>query len=238
MSYIENPKTKDSGILCCIPQTGTCPMKCSDCFFQSGRSFLEPLDENLPNMPKEEQALGLVVRVNDGNDSNNQRDLVIDKTEIYSDKFYNTSIPKDLEGFDAPVVLTINPAKMTDIRYHALPDPIPQNLMFVRIRTDMWNLNLVSEAVDYYTERDVPVVLTFMAYFNDPVPVDYRKFYEFKKRTLNSYYVIKYEAWKKAMAMFETNPLVHSCSGPNNFKCKNCGTCIREYYVTKTRMLR
>ena len=37
MSYVENPKTKGSGILCCIPQKGRCPNNCSDCFFQSGR---------------------------------------------------------------------------------------------------------------------------------------------------------------------------------------------------------
>ena len=51
MNYIENPKTKGSGIITCIPQEGICPMKCDDCFFQSGRSYLEPLDINLPNMP-------------------------------------------------------------------------------------------------------------------------------------------------------------------------------------------
>ncbi len=51
MDYKENPKTKGSGIICCIPQTGLCLMKCKDCFFQSGRSYLEPLEENLPNMP-------------------------------------------------------------------------------------------------------------------------------------------------------------------------------------------
>jgi len=49
--YKENPKTKGSGIICCIPQTGICPQKCDDCFFQSGRSYLEPLVDNLPNMP-------------------------------------------------------------------------------------------------------------------------------------------------------------------------------------------
>ena len=238
MSYIENPKTKGSGILCCIPQTGECPMKCADCFFQSGRSFLEPLDENLPNMPSKDQAEGFVIRVNDGNDSNNQRELVMESTKIYKDKFYNTSIPRDLDKFDAPVVLTVNPAKVTNIRYRVVPDPIPKNLMFVRIRTNMWNLWLVEEAADYYTERGVPVVLTFMAYFNKEVPKEYKDFYEYRKRTLNSYYVIKFDAWKKVMALFETNPMVHSCSGPNNFKCYNCGTCLREYYSTKVRMQR
>ena len=74
---IENPKTKGSGILCAIPQRGTCPLKCSDCFFQSGRSYLEPLDRNLPNLPSSEEATGRVVRMNDGNDSNNERSLVI-----------------------------------------------------------------------------------------------------------------------------------------------------------------
>lgn len=54
MSYIENPKTKGSGIVCAIPQTGVCPIGCEDCFFQSDRSFLEPLDENLPSSGKKE----------------------------------------------------------------------------------------------------------------------------------------------------------------------------------------
>ena len=46
MSYIENPKTKGSGIIACIPQKGLCPNKCEDCFFQSGRSYLEPLEHD------------------------------------------------------------------------------------------------------------------------------------------------------------------------------------------------
>jgi hypothetical protein len=67
MGYIYNPKTKGSGIICCIPQTGTCPNKCEDCFFQSGRSYLEPLEQNLPNIPSLEQVGNQVVRINDGN---------------------------------------------------------------------------------------------------------------------------------------------------------------------------
>jgi len=30
--------------------------------------------------------------------------------------------------------------------------------------------------------------------------------------------------------MFINNPLVYSCSGPNNFKCQHCGTCLREFF--------
>lgn len=46
--WIWNPKCKGSGIITCIPQAGRCPNNCADCFFQSGRSYLEPLEENLP----------------------------------------------------------------------------------------------------------------------------------------------------------------------------------------------
>ena len=48
-NWIWNPKTKGSGILTCIPQTGICPNNCEDCFFQGGRSYLEPLSKNLPD---------------------------------------------------------------------------------------------------------------------------------------------------------------------------------------------
>jgi len=138
-TYKENPKTKGSGIITAIPQKGTCPNKCKDCFFQSGRSYLEPLDEHLPNMPSKAAAKRRIVRINDGNDSNHQHELVITSTKHYPMKFYNTAIPKNLEIFDAPVVLTVNPAKMTDARAYFL-DPIPKTLMFVRVRTNTWNL--------------------------------------------------------------------------------------------------
>jgi len=237
--YKENPKTKGSGIICAIPQTGPCPMYCGDCFFQSGRSFLEPLEDNLPNMPEFHQALGRVVRVNDGNDSNIQRDLVISATKKYQFKFYNTSIPKDLGSFDAPVVLTLNPSKMTDKDWHEL-DPIPKNLMFVRIRTNLWNLNTVVEpAIAYYSEKKVPIVLTFMAYYDLTVPEEYKNHYIFKKRTLNSYWVIKTDRWKDIMGMYWKNDMVYSCSkieGENASRaCARCGNCIREYFVTMER---
>lgn len=161
--YKENPKTKGSGIHCAIPQTDpVCPMKCADCFYQSGRSYLEPLGENLPNMP---MRLGdcRVVRINDGLDSNVDRKIVIQAAGMYPMRFYNTSIPKDLEGFDAPVVLTLNPGKQTDKGFHKL-QTIPKNLMFVRFRSNTWNRKIRDEAVEFYTSREVPVVLTWMAY--------------------------------------------------------------------------
>jgi hypothetical protein len=237
--YIENPKTAGSGILGCIPQTGVCPNKCEDCFFQSGRSYLEPLSENLPNMPPLYLARHYIVRVNDGNDSNVQRDLVIRATRKYPQKFYNTAINHDLGGFNAPVVLTLNPGKMTDKDFHRLEE-IPPNLMFVRFRVNMWNLEFCDQAVKFYTERDVPVILTFMRYYNVTIPrKEDEGFYSVRKNIQNSYWKITTEGWQMIMDQYRHNKRVHSCGteGKNGtFLCRDCGHCLREYFATMERM--
>ena len=238
MVYIENPKTKGSGIISCIPQKGTCPNNCEDCFFQSGRSYLEPLAENLPNMPTVEQVGWRVVRVNDGNDSNVQRDLVLEETNKYPLKFYNTAIPKDLEGFKyAPVVLTVNPGRMTDTGSYFIEPP--KNLMFVRFRINTWNLSMASNVVRYYSERSVPIILTFMAYFEDLPPTKHTKNYTFRKRTLNSYWAITTKAWEEIMDRYKYNKWVYSCGKIEGEKgttaCRHCGNCLREYFATMER---
>ena len=237
--YKENPKTKGSGIICAIPQTGRCPNECDDCFFQSGRSFLEPLEENLPNMPDLEETYGRIVRVNDGNDSNIDRTNVMESVKEFPWKFYNTAIPRDLEEFDAPFVLTVNPGHMTDHGWNKLIE-IPKNLMYVRVRTNCWNLNLVKEVVEYYTKKEVPVVLTFMAYFDTPIPAGYEDDYIFRKRTLNSYNAITTQAWREIMRIFQDNPYVYSCGKiegeKGTTKCARCGNCVREYFVTLERL--
>jgi hypothetical protein len=236
--YKENPKTAGSGVICAIPQRGECPMRCPDCFFQAGRSYLEPLAENLPNMPAESEATNHVVRVNDGNDSNVDRELVVKATAHYRHKFYNTSIPKP---FDEPFVLTVNPGKMTDASFHQL-DPIPASLMFVRFRANTWNVNLTKEAVAWYTSKNVPVVLTFMAYFQHEgtIPAWHAANYIKRKRTINEYLAITTAAWRSVMREFEDNPLVHSCGKIEGEKgksgCRYCGNCLREYYATLERM--
>ena len=242
MTYIENPKTKGSGIIACIPQKGTCPNNCADCFFQSGRSYLEPLEDNLPNMPPTSwnYTANRILRVNDGNDSNVDREIVMNTTSVYENKFYNTAINEGLKEFDAPVVLTINPSKLTDFDFWRV-DPIPKNLMFVRIRTNVWNLKtVVIPAVKYYTEKEVPVVLTFMAYYDTPVPEEYKKYYIWKERTLNAYWVIKTKVWERIMRLFKYEAYVYSCSKVEGEKairaCARCGNCIREYFVTMERM--
>ena len=239
MAYKENPKTKGSGIICCIPQTGECPNKCEDCFFQSGRSYLEPLEENLPNMPATIRQFQ-VVRVNDGNDSNIDRSEVLRRTSIYPMKFFNTSIP-ELRHFQDPVVLTINPGEMTDKDFHRV---WTENLMFVRFRANLWNLELAKTAVQYYADREVPIVMTFMAYFKDSVRASHAHYYVYTKRTLNSYWVITTSAWRKFMATWEGSPnekWVYSCSKIEGelgvHACRHCGNCLREYFATMERLI-
>ena len=238
--YIENPKTKGSGIVAAIPQTGMCPNRCEDCFFQSGRSYLEPLKENLPNIPVRTE--GRVVRVNDGNDSNVQRETVENVVRVngWRDYFYNTAIPQRLEEFDAPVVLTVNPGKKTESGAYLLKDP-PKNLMFVRFRTNTFNLQLADFVIKHYSAREVPIVLTFMAYFN--MPVWFRADqpdYVFRKRTLNSYWAITTEAWEQVMKRYRLNCWVHSCGKiegeSGTTACRHCGNCLREYFATRERM--
>lgn len=239
MRYRENPKTKGSGIVCAIPQRERCPINCDDCFFQSGRSYLEPLAENLPNLPPVEETEGRVVRVNDGNDSNNQREQVLEATKAYRWKFYNTSLPDDLAGFGAPVVLTVNPGAMTDIAFHEF-EPIPPNLMFVRIRTNTWNLEMVDVAVDYYAAHEVVVVLTFMAYYTGQIPAAHQESYMLRRRTLNEYQAITTAAWEEVMRRYQNSPWVYSCGKVEGelgtTGCRFCGNCLREFFAALERM--
>jgi len=241
MAYIPNPKIAGSGIVCCIPQTGICPVGCEDCFFQSGRSYLEPLDENLPNMPSLKEVGHRIVRVNDGNDSNNDREAVMKAVSHYPLKFYNTSIPKDLEKFDAPVVLTVNPGKKTDVKA-VLLDPIPDNLMFVRVRTNTWNIfEVVDPAVQHYSSRKVPVILTFMAYYTGSIPGGHFHRYSLRKRTMNSYQAITTSAWEWIMDRYFYSKWVYSCGKIEGERggipaCHRCGNCLREFFYTMERL--
>lgn len=239
--YKENPKTKESGIICCIPQTGLCPNNCEDCFFQSGRSYLEPLLENLPNIPDEKIIGNRLIRVNDGNDSNVDIDLVLQKTEHFPMKFYNTSIPHNFEKFKDPFVLTINPGLMTDDSFFEL-NKIPKNLMFVRFRINTWNLDLADMAIKHFTKKKVPVILTFMAYFTNDIPKKMEKSedYIWRKRTSNSYHAITRKAFFNVMDRYKENKWVYSCGkiegDLGDTHCRFCGNCLREYFATIERI--
>lgn len=235
--WIWNPKVKSSGIIECIPQSGRCPIGCEDCFFQSGRSYLEPLSENLPHIPSSEMARGRVVRMNDGNDSNVERELVERVAATFDDAFFNTSIPSRLGEFSRPFVLTVNPNKMTDTEFHRIGE-IPPNMMFARVRTNMWNIDsVVRPAVKYYAEeRDVPVVLTFMAYYTKSIRDGYQHAYEWRTRTINPYWVIKRSHVDEIESMFYGFQNVYLCGRHGSSTCAACGNCLREYYRAKEKM--
>jgi hypothetical protein len=182
---------------------------------------------------------GKVVRVNDGNDSSIDFDLVCKLTSRYTQRFFNTISTRYLAKFPGPVVLTVNPGKLTTWAYAHLTT-IPKNLMFIRVLTNTWNLNIVHSAVEWYASRKVPIILTFMAYHDiESIPRPHRDNYSYRKRTTNSYHAIKTSSWAPIMARFLKDPFVYSCGSEGiSSLCRHCGNCLREYFVTMERMNR
>ncbi len=232
MSYVENPKTKSSGIICCAPQTTACSRGCADCFAQRDGVYAE-----LPNVPDYDDTKGRVVRIGDISDAYHQLDKTLQCASLYDDAFLNTSYDALFDKVhDMPIVLTVNPGEMTDKTFYRL-EHLPGNLMFVRVRVNAWNLKLVDDIVSYYTSGQVdgtviPVILTFMAYYETPIMHGYRYKYEWQKRTLNSYWCLKLRYLHEIEARYADNDLVYSCGK----KCVRCGNCIREFFATKERL--
>ncbi len=236
--YIENPKTKGSGIICCIPQKGKCPIGCEDCFYNNGRSYLEPLHENTPNIPPMELVQKRIVRVNDGCDSLTDFEKVREATKDFPLKFYNTSQILGLHKLDAPFVLTVNPGPSTDVGFYQLDMEQMAKLMFVRFRTNLWNLDLAIECIKFYESYNIPIVLTWMAYHSiEKIPFKHLQDYVLRKRTLNAYWAIRGEVWLKVMQQFLSHALVHNCDNELiGGGCKRCGNCLREFWRVKTEM--
>jgi hypothetical protein len=184
-------------------------------------------------------AFDRIVRVNDGNDSNVERDLVerVATGSLYRDFFFNTSMPIRLAEFPGPFVLTVNPGKMTDTNFHRL-DTAPPNMMFARVRVNMWNLeSVVKPAVwDYAGRLHVPVVLTFMAYYSTPVKAGFENAYHWDRRTINPYWILKRERIDEIEKIFWDMDTVHLCGRHGHSLCRECGNCLREYYAAKERL--
>lgn len=240
MSYIENPKTKGSGIYCAIPQEyQKCTRNCSDCFFQNGRSYLEPLAENLPNIPPKEIIDNFVIRVNDGLDSGQDIEQVIEVTQNWPNKFYNTSwfnefVYRKLYEH-GPIVLTINPGSMIDKEVWVPITSFKRFFMAVRFLANMWNQEGLKKAVEYWTSQDVPVIITFMRYYSRPSGLDiHGLYYNYKKHILNPSWAINWSGWEEIVTPYWNNPLVFTCgAGPDKPLCKDCGVCLQLYWRAK-----
>lgn len=236
-----NPKMEGSGIIDAIPQTGKCPNACGSCFYNEG--FYRTLDE--PLMPSAEEARRWIVRVNSGHDSalltEEEFDDVVD---AYSDLFFNTSLPDQFikKHFkfgrsNYPFVVTVNPGDMTDKDFHRLEGDMLTNLMFVRVRVNLWNVEFVKKVCKYYSKLDVPIVLTYMRYKTQPDRVYGADCYQKVKHIINSYWQLsKYNQWHNANYYIDRYPRVHLCGSRFSSLCRDCGTCLREYMRIKVRL--
>jgi hypothetical protein len=76
-----------------------------------------------------------------------------------------------------------------------------------------------------------------MAYYTGDIPEGHQDNYTFRKRTLNSYWVITSQAWDDIMARFKDNKWVYPCGkDANTFACSRCGNCLREYFATLQKL--
>lgn len=222
-----NPKQEGSSVFDCTPQRGPCPLKCNQCFYNRPGAFYVDIHE--PHMPAAEEVGNGIMRVNSGHDSNIDRELVIAATDKYKYRFFNTSLPQF--DFPGPVVYTANRHEEQGVRL--LPYPAPDNLMFVRLRVSSTNLAHIRRAVDWYAGKlCVPVVLTFMAYYDGAPPTE--DGYEWKVRHVNSYwcarktFILSVLRQEKARA----GRMVTMCGTPNSNWCRDCRNCETYYWLT------
>jgi hypothetical protein len=232
-----NPKQEGTVLYDCVPQIGPCPIGCNQCFYNRPGAFYLPIDR--PSLPSTEEVGEGICRINCGNDSNNQREKVIDAALAYKNFFFNTSVMR--LDFPGPVVLTVNPRE--EANFHHPPTDVPQNLMFVRVRTSATNLPLVDQAVKEWTSVQVAVVLTFMAYYDhEPlVSEDVQEnfgqpCYEWRVRHINSYHCCTQSFMRWVLSRYTSNRLVSMCGSIASGYCKDCRNCETYYLQTMKRL--
>lgn len=243
---IRNPKQVDSNLYDCRPQTGSCPIGCNQCFYNRPGAYYTDISK--PNMPDPVKVGNDIVRMNCGHDSNMQRELVIATAGQYKNFFFNTSIAN--YNFPGPVVLTINCCEEEPKRAIMPPISIPPNLMFVRIRASASNLGDVHRLVTDWLLSDVPIVITFMAYYDEDVVNGVMKYthpfyctvkkplYEYKTRHINKYYCPTKEMKIRTMKSLnaEHNRLLTMCGTFDSNYCKDCRNCESYYWITRRRL--
>jgi hypothetical protein len=215
----QNPKMVGTKLIDCVPQKGPCPNNCNQCYYN--KSFYAGHEPFIPTL---EEAAGKIVRVNSGHDSNIQKELVLEKTRHFPNRFYNTSIP-NLDFENAPVVLTVNPEEDTSWVAMEWPD----NLMYVRFRLNMWNVDIAKKVIRHYTELNIPVVLTFMRYYHRKFVVE-PDYYERRMHISHEYWSIKESTWFWIMSDIGRHGLVYPCGTPQSPYCRDCSVCETLYW--------
>lgn len=233
-----NPKQADSNLFDCVPQAGKCPMRCNQCFFNREGAFYT----ETPAIPDSAEVGNGIVRMNCGHDSNLEKELVLKTAEQFKHVFYNTSLPNF--DFPGPVVWTAN---REEEKLVVIPPElwtgIPKNLMFVRLRVSGTNLPHVDRAAQWFTSGGVPVVLTFMAYYDcEPkVTPEIQELvegpcYEWRVRHINSYWCPTKAFLRVVLDRYQHNRLVSYCGSLEGPYCRLCRNCETYYHQTMKRM--
>lgn len=261
-----NPKMIGSNCIDCRVQVGPCPIGCNQCFYNRPGAYY--CDINKPQIPDPftVNSGGFIVRMNSGHDSNLDREKVIEQAQKYDRVFFNTSIPNF--DFPGPVVFTANgkeeePAWCPIVNYLGKTKQISvkqerffDRLMFVRLRVSPTNLDLIEHAVAAWTAVRVPVVLTFMAYYDQTPPgtlegigIDGQRFqipdssniilaYTWRTRILNAYWCATSEFMRYVLHRMHKfgGTLVTMCGTPDGGHCKECRNC-ETYYIQRAKYL-
>jgi len=219
---MHNPKLVGSNLIDCIPQTGECPIGCAECFYNGGR-FYRTLDE--PLIPTWEESRNKIVRMNSGHDSNIEHDHVIATAYLYRHFFFNTSIPRF--DFPGPVVFTCNGKRPLFV-------DCPSNIMFVRVRTNSWDLEEQDALVEHYLAQGVPVVLTFMRYYAQEA-VEKPNDYSWRMSISNKYWRPTLGIILSILARYRGKG-VRMCGSPISSLCVDCRNCELLYWDALRRM--
>ena len=226
-----NPKQEGSNVWDCKPQCGPCPLNCNQCFYNRPDAFY--VDINKPHIPTPEEVGDGIVRFNSGHDSNLEKEKVLEVAKQYKDVFFNTAIPRF--DFPAPVVFTANRAEEQQATLPIRDEAWLDKLMFVRLRVSTTNLRWIDEAVGEWTANKIPVVLTFMAYYDDPPG---KENYEWKVRHINSYWCAKKDFIISVLKREKEigGRLVTMCGTPDSNWCRDCKNCETYYWQAKKRL--
>lgn len=242
--YVENPKQVGSNLIDCKPQTGKCPMNCNQCFYNRPGASYVPIEST--NIPFGDEAEGKIVRMNSLHDSNIRRSTVLRAAKRYKHVFFNTSIPNF--DFPGPVVYTANPAEEQPVEMLFLRDPNAYKLMFIRLRVSAVNLHHIREAVRAIHEySDIPIVLTFMAYYERPDWMTDADFhvnfsddgsilaYVWKVRHINQYWCPTKMLKKSVLKMMRDTAgrQVTICGTLASNYCRDCRNCEAYYWITQ-----
>lgn len=215
-------------------------MDCHQCFYNRPGAYYIPHSE-LPLIPDPEEVGDGIVRMNCGHDSNNEFEKVVKAAACYKHVFFNTSLPM-LGHFPGPVVFTAN--RCEESRPTLIAPPL-NNLMFVRLRTSATNLLYIDMAIEHYTAWQVPVVITFMAYYDVQPQVSGQvckdiggreECYEWRVRHINSYWCPTKVFMRYVMNRYQNNRLVSMCSSIGSAYCRDCRNCETHYYQTQKRL--